>query len=284
MAQHCPQADCCHHHDHHHHRPDGDGAEMKAKSRMRHDRRPARQAPAHHEASLLFLLGQMPREVHCRSGKVSAAGDEVGSSASRHDLHLPDAPRDRQVGLDHAHLRHGPRARVRVGDSAQSRACRHDPAFLIRLALALLFSCWRCGHLTDMHRCSRSSIGLDPARIATVVLWVGWPFFERAWASLKTRNLNMFTHRHGYRRRARLQHRRYRLASLFPVSMRGRRLGCHHFEAAAVITVLVLLGQVLELRARESTSGAIKALLDLSPKIARRTMPTAPILISASTR
>jgi P-type Cu+ transporter len=107
------------------------------------------------------------------------------------------------------------------------------------------------------------------------VLWAGWPFFVRAWASLKNRSLNMFT-----------------LIALgtgaawaysivgtlapgwFPQELRGHDGSVAvYFEAAAVITVLVLLGQVLELRAREKTSGAIKALLDLAPKTAVRVRP-----------
>ena len=105
-----------------------------------------------------------------------------------------------------------------------------------------------------------------------VVLWAGWPFFERGWASLKTRNLNMFTLiamgtgvAWTYSMVAALA------PSLFPPAFRGEDGSVAvYFEAAAVITVLVLLGQVLELRARERTSGAIKALLGLAPKTARR--------------
>jgi Cu+-exporting ATPase len=104
------------------------------------------------------------------------------------------------------------------------------------------------------------------------VLWAGWPFFERGWASLKTRNLNMFT----------LIAMGIGLAwaysavatfapGVFPPVFRGADGAvATYFEAAAMITVLVLLGQVLELRAREQTGGAIRALLDLAPKIARR--------------
>jgi Cu+-exporting ATPase len=105
-----------------------------------------------------------------------------------------------------------------------------------------------------------------------VVLWAGWPFFVRGWQSLVTRNLNMFTLiaigtgvAWTYSVVATLA------PGLFPAAFRD-----HHgnvavyFEAAAVITVLVLLGQVLELRARDATSGAIRALLDLAPKTARR--------------
>jgi Cu+-exporting ATPase len=105
-----------------------------------------------------------------------------------------------------------------------------------------------------------------------VVLWGGWPFFERGWASLKTRNLNMFTLIALGTGVAWI----YSLiAQIFPQTFPREFRDAHgqvavYFEAAAVITTLVLLGQVLELRARESTSGAIRALLDLAPKTARR--------------
>ncbi|WP_084705109.1 heavy metal translocating P-type ATPase [Beijerinckia mobilis] len=105
-----------------------------------------------------------------------------------------------------------------------------------------------------------------------VVLWAGAPFFERGWRSLITRQLNMFTLIALGTGTAWLYSVVATLApGLFPAALRT-----HHgslptyFEAAAVITVLVLLGQVLELRARERTGGAIRALLDLSPKHARR--------------
>ena len=105
-----------------------------------------------------------------------------------------------------------------------------------------------------------------------VVLWSGWPFFQRGWKSLVTRHLNMFTLIAMGTGAAEL----YSLAAvffphLFPAGFRDQagNVGLY-FEAAAVITVLVLLGQVLELRARERTSGAIKALLDLAPKTAYR--------------
>jgi Cu+-exporting ATPase len=105
-----------------------------------------------------------------------------------------------------------------------------------------------------------------------VVLWAGWPFFVRGWQSLLTRNLNMFTLiamgtgvAWSYSIIATL------LPGVFPLAFREHDGSVAvYFEAAAVITVLVLLGQVLELRARERTSGAIRALLDLAPKTARR--------------
>jgi Cu+-exporting ATPase len=105
-----------------------------------------------------------------------------------------------------------------------------------------------------------------------VVLWAGWPFFERGWQSLLTRNLNMFTLIAMGTGVAYLYSIVATLApSAFPEAFRGHTGAVSvYFEAAAVITVLVLLGQVLELRAREQTSGAIKALINLAPKTARR--------------
>jgi P-type Cu+ transporter len=104
-----------------------------------------------------------------------------------------------------------------------------------------------------------------------VVLWAGWPFFVRGWESLKSRHLNMFTLiamgvgvAWTYSVVALLA------PELFPSSAKSMGVVAVYFEAAAVITVLVLLGQVLELRAREQTSGALKALLSMAPKTARR--------------
>lgn len=130
------------------------------------------------------------------------------------------------------------------------------------------------GHLTNLHMLlgAQTSNWLQLVFATPVVLWAGAPFFERAWRSLVTRRLNMFT-----------------LIAMgtgvawvysvittvapghFPATFRSADGAVPiYFEAAAVITVLVLLGQVLELRAREQTGGAIRALLDLTPKTARR--------------
>ncbi|HXV25198.1 MAG TPA: heavy metal translocating P-type ATPase [Alphaproteobacteria bacterium] len=108
-----------------------------------------------------------------------------------------------------------------------------------------------------------------------VVLWAGWPFFVRAWNSLVTRNLNMFTLIAMGTGVAWVYSVVATLApEIFPAAFRSADGSVAvYFEAAAVITVLVLLGQVLELRARETTSGAIRALLDLAPKTARRLGP-----------
>ena len=146
--------------------------------------------------------------------------------------------------------------------------------FWIGLALAIpLVILEMVPHLTGRH--GLIGMGIDNYAqmvLATpVVLWAGWPFFVRGWQSLVTRNLNMFTLiamgtgvAWAYSMVATLA------PGLFPPAFRAEDgTVAVYFEAAAVITVLVLLGQVLELRARESTSGAIRALLDLAPKTAR---------------
>jgi P-type Cu+ transporter len=128
------------------------------------------------------------------------------------------------------------------------------------------------GHIFHTLLGQKWSSWLQFALASPVVLWAGWPFFVRAWQSVRTRNLNMFTLiamgtgvAWLYSVVALL------LPGLFPPGFRGADGAVAvYFEAAAVITVLVLLGQVLELRAREQTSGAIRALLDLAPRTARR--------------
>ena len=114
-------------------------------------------------------------------------------------------------------------------------------------------------------------VWLQLALATPVVLWGGWPFFQRGWASIKTLKLNMFTLialgtgvAYAYSLVATLA------PGLFPPAFKQHGVVPVYFEAAAVITTLVLLGQVLELRARAATSGAIRALLDLAPPTARK--------------
>ncbi|WP_315831228.1 heavy metal translocating P-type ATPase [Bradyrhizobium prioriisuperbiae] len=147
--------------------------------------------------------------------------------------------------------------------------------FWIGLALALPAVILEMGgHLVGSHGWVDQTLSnwIQLVFATPVVLWAGWPFFVRGWQSLLTRNLNMFTLiamgvgvAYAYSLVATIA------PGIFPPAFR-RHDGAVavYFEAAAVITVLVLLGQMLELRAREATSGAIKALLDLAPKTARR--------------
>jgi Cu+-exporting ATPase len=112
---------------------------------------------------------------------------------------------------------------------------------------------------------------LQLALATPVVLWGGWPILERGWASLRTRSLNMFTLIALGSGTAYLYSVVATLApGIFPASFREHGLVAVYFEPAAVIVALVLLGQVLELRARSQTSSAIKSLLGLAPKTARR--------------
>ena len=150
--------------------------------------------------------------------------------------------------------------------------------FWIALALALpVFLIEMGGHLRGMRGwMGQQSLNWIELVLSTpVVVWAGAPFFVRGWQSLQSRHLNMFTLIAIGTGMAWL----YSVAAtilpgLFPAGLRSHDGAVpSYFEAAAVITVLVLLGQVLELRAREGTSGAIRALLNLAPKTARRLRP-----------
>ena len=130
------------------------------------------------------------------------------------------------------------------------------------------------GHLAGPHNWIDPTLSnwIQLVFATPVVVWAGWPFFVRGWQSLLTRNLNMFTLIAMGTGVAYVYSLIGTIApQIFPATFRGHEGAVAvYFEAAAVITVLVLLGQVLELRARDATSGAIKALLQLAPKTARR--------------
>ena len=146
-----------------------------------------------------------------------------------------------------------------------SRRFRVSAALAVPLLAIAMAGMWRPLHWSGMH-------WVEFALATPVVLWGGWPFFVRGWQSIVNRSPNMFTliaigtgTAYLYSVIATLAPR------IFPESFRGPdgELGVY-FEAAAVITALVLLGQVLELRARSRTSSAIRALLRLAPPVARR--------------
>ena len=147
--------------------------------------------------------------------------------------------------------------------------------FWIGLVLTLpVFTLEMGGHIVGAHNWVAPALSnyVQFAFATPVVVWGGWPFFVRGWQSLLTRNLNMFTLiamgtgvAYVYSLFATF------VPDIFPVAFRGHGGSpASYFEAASVITVLVLMGQMLELRAREATSGAIRALLNLAPKNARR--------------
>jgi P-type Cu+ transporter len=147
--------------------------------------------------------------------------------------------------------------------------------FWIALVLTLpVFALEMGGHLTGLPHIlgPRLSNWIQFALSTPVVVWAGWPFFVRGWASVVSRNLNMFTLIAMGTGVAWV----YSVVAMFfpdafPAAFRGPYGEVAvYFEAASVITVLVLLGQVLELRARERTGGAIRALLKLAPTVARR--------------
>jgi len=146
--------------------------------------------------------------------------------------------------------------------------------FWIGLVLTLpVFTLEMGSHMFNLHQYIDGTLSnwIQFVLATPVVLWAGKPFFERGWASLKSRNLNMFTLIAMGTGVAWLYSIVATLApGIFPEAFRQDGVVAVYFEASAVITVLVLLGQVLELKAREQTGGAIRALLDLAPKTARR--------------
>ncbi len=147
--------------------------------------------------------------------------------------------------------------------------------FWVGLVLTLpVFLLEMGGHLIGWQLPGGPAVGnwVQFALATPVVLWAGWPFFARGWASVVSRNLNMFTLIALGTGVAWLFSTVATVApGVFPPAFRAADGSVAvYFEAAAVIVVLVLLGQMLELRARERTGGAIRALLDLAPAQARR--------------
>jgi Cu+-exporting ATPase len=200
--------------------------------------------------------------------------------ASDVEYTCPMHPQVRQTGPGHCPLcgmaLEPVLATAEQGESPELRDMTRR--FWIGTALTLpVFALEMGGHLVDLHRLVAQQLSnwVQLLLGTPVVLWAGWPFFTRAVASVKNRSLNMFTLIALGTGAAWLYSIVGTLApGLFPPALRGEDGAVAvYFEAAAVITVLVLLGQVLELRAREKTSGAIKALLGLAPKTAVKVSP-----------
>ncbi len=169
-----------------------------------------------------------------------------------------------------------PRVAVGVHEEDDSELRSMQLRFWVSAALSaplLVIAMWGMAEGSPLHRLGPGWLQWLQLALATpIVLWGGWPFFQRGWASIINRHLNMFTliamgtgTAYLYSVIATV------VPGIFPASLRGNMGRPEvYFEAAAIIVTLVLLGQVLELRARRQTSSAIKALLDLSPKTARR--------------
>jgi P-type Cu+ transporter len=168
-----------------------------------------------------------------------------------------------------------PRTSAPIVENAELRDMAHRFWLAAVLSLPLVLLAMLPAHLWTPLLSLRAASLAQFILASPVVIWCGWPFFERGYRSIRTAHLNMFSLISIGVGVAYI----FSLAALiapgiFPVSARDPNgQVATYFEAAAVITVLVLLGQVLELRARSQTSGAIHALLDLAPRTARLIMP-----------
>ena len=214
---------------------------------------------------------------HAAPAATPAAPSGAGKGSKDVEYTCPMHPQIRQMGPGNCPIcGMALEPVIATGEAGESAELRDmTRRFWIGLALTVpVFFLEMGGHLFDIGHlvAPQTSNWIQMLFGTPVVLWAGWPFFVRGWQSLVNRSLNMFTlialgtgAAWVYSMVGTL------VPGVFPEELRGHGGAVAiYFEAAAVITVLVLLGQVLELRAREKTSGAIKALLDLAPKTAVR--------------
>jgi Cu+-exporting ATPase len=267
------------HGEHHAHEPAMDGLVRDPVCGMSVDPATATQRVHYHGTDYVFCsegcrtkFQSDPERYVADSGK-AASGDQPEGAIYTCPMH----PQIRQVGPGSCPIcgmaLEPVVATIDQGPSEELRDMTRR--FWIGLVLAVpVFLLEMGGHLFDIGHLisSRASNWIQLVLATPVVLWAGWPFFVRGWQSLVNRSLNMFTLIAMGTGIAWL----YSLVAtlmpgIFPHAFQGHDGAVSvYFEASAVITVLVLLGQVLELRAREQTSGAIKALLELAPTTARR--------------
>ena len=258
------------HHDHAHHKQASAGAEkhvmpdgtvMEGAAHEHHDN----SAHAHHDHA---------HHDHSHHAPVTPKPGPKGDQ-SQVEYTCPMHPQVRQMGPGNCPIcgmaLEPVLATAEQGESPELRDMTRR--FWIGTALTVpVFALEMGGHLFNIHHliAQQTSNWIQLLLGTPVVLWAGWPFFTRAVASVKNRSLNMFSLIALGTGAAWLYSIVGTVApQLFPTNLRmPDGAVAIYFEAAAVITVLVLLGQVLELRAREKTSGAIKALLGLAPKTA----------------
>ncbi len=245
---------------------------------MKVDIATARHVSEHHHQSYYFCSAGCKTKFQANPAKYLDAGEKVTEPVVAGTIYTcPMHPQIRQVGPGTCPICGMALEPVTVtADSGPNpELADMTRRFWVGLALTIpVFILEMGGHLTGLTMLLGQQLSnwLQLVLATPVVLWAGWPFFVRGWQSLQTRNLNMFTLiamgtgvSWVYSVIATLA------PGIFPAAFQEMGGGVAvYFEAAAVITVLVLLGQVLELRARDQTSGAIKALLNLAPKTARR--------------
>jgi Cu+-exporting ATPase len=211
---------------------------------------------------------------HRATSAMTAAGLTAKSSASDVIYTCPMHPQIRQKGPGHCPICGMTLEPVTASTEAGPNVELVDMTrrFWIALVLAVpVVALEMRGHVMRLPLSENQSNWIQFVFATPVVLWAGWPFFARGWQSVINRSLNMFTLIAMGTGAAWLYSVIATLApQIFPMAFRMGDTVAVYFEAAAVITVLVLLGQFLELRAREHTSGAIRALLNLAPKTARR--------------
>lgn len=251
---------------------------MPSPSTERHDHH----AHAHHRppAAPAPALESGAGHVHDHGHHIPAAAKPVVEGDQGHvEYTCPMHPQVRQMGPGNCPIcgmaLEPVLATAETGESPELRDMTRR--FWIGTALTLpVFALEMGGHLTNLNHLFGQQLSnwMQLLLGTPVVLWAGWPFFVRAVASVKNRSLNMFSLIALGTGAAWLYSVVGTVApGLFPAELRLADGAVQiYFEAAAVITVLVLLGQVLELRAREKTSGAIKALLGLAPKTAVKVM------------
>jgi len=268
-------------HDHRHHpRDDHAATGMTATDPvcgMKVDPHGAGHRASHQGQAYYFCSAKCREKFVANPSRYLVETKKAGQAAVGTIYTCPMHPQIRQVGPGSCPIcgmtLEPERASLEEGPSAELIDMRHR--FWIGTMLTIPVAALEMGghllgldHLLDQ----QTSNWIQLALATPVVLWGGWPFFVRGWRSLVSRALNMFTLIAMGIGVAWVYSAVATIApEVFPPTFRGPAGSVAvYFEAAAVITVLVLLGQVLELKAREQTSGAIKALLSLAPTIARR--------------
>ena len=262
----------------HNEKPPAVGSAVDPVCGMKVDIATARHVSEHHHQSYYFCSAGCKTKFQANPAKYLDAGEKVTEPVVAGTIYTcPMHPQIRQVGPGTCPICGMALEPVTVtADSGPNpELADMTRRFWVGLVLTIpVFILEMGGHLTGLTMLLGQQLSnwLQLVLATPVVLWAGWPFFLRGWQSLQTRNLNMFTLiamgtgvSWVYSVIATLA------PGIFPAAFQEMGGGVAvYFEAAAVITVLVLLGQVLELRARDQTSGAIKALLNLAPKTARR--------------